>query len=253
MSTTLLEKAEKVKEGAGLLYETMLEQHTDKMTTHTELTVEATDFIEICNEKNYQLDKYIKARKLFQYDEKMKETYKISEKLNTVAGLFMRHSIEIEKDTIESILNRVTEEEVLEKIKELWEIAKEVEKMTVLHSKKIDPLIIFLTHWNEKLELESEKESSSCFIATAVIGNRNHPKVVALREFRDVVLLPTKLGNCFINYYYRIGPKIASLIQNRLFLRKLLYMFIVLPISIITKKMLLNRKRSNKIGNTFMS
>lgn len=112
---------------------------------------------------------------------------------------------------------------------------REVDK----HNKQIDETI-------EKLD--------SCFIATATMGNRNHPKVVTLREFRDKILLSTIIGNSFINYYYKIGPGIANFIQNKIFLRKLSYLFIVSPMSIMAGVMLLNRKRrSNKFGNTIMS
>jgi hypothetical protein len=53
------------------------------------------------------------------------------------------------------------------------------------------------------------------FVATACFGDYDHPTVVELRRFRDLVLMETALGRRFISAYYRYGPLLASWV-NRL-------------------------------------
>jgi hypothetical protein len=57
-------------------------------------------------------------------------------------------------------------------------------------------------------------EKSSCFIATAVFGEKSSPQVVALRTFRDERLLSSSLGRSAVDLYYRLSPAIAARIQD---------------------------------------
>jgi len=58
-----------------------------------------------------------------------------------------------------------------------------------------------------------------CFIATAVYGTDTAEEINILREFRDVVLLPSSLGAGFVSLYYQISPPIAGVISRHDFLR----------------------------------
>ena len=58
-----------------------------------------------------------------------------------------------------------------------------------------------------------------CFIATAVYGTDTAEEIDLLREFRDVVLLPSNLGAEFVYLYYEISPPIAEVISQHDFLR----------------------------------
>ncbi|MGI5844725.1 MAG: S8 family peptidase [Candidatus Xenobium sp.] len=58
-----------------------------------------------------------------------------------------------------------------------------------------------------------------CFIATAAYGSALHPKVAALRQFRDEHLLTNAPGRAFTAFYYRNSPPIAAFIQDRPALR----------------------------------
>lgn len=49
----------------------------------------------------------------------------------------------------------------------------------------------------------------SCFVATAAWGDRMHPEVVWLRNWRDSVLVCTAAGRAFIRLYWRVGPVMA--------------------------------------------
>jgi len=59
----------------------------------------------------------------------------------------------------------------------------------------------------------SNERKAGCFIATACFGDENHPTVIALRLFRDEKLSQSKLGNTFIDWYYRNGPHLAKIVN----------------------------------------
>jgi hypothetical protein len=51
-----------------------------------------------------------------------------------------------------------------------------------------------------------------CFIATAAWGSWMDPHVVALRDFRDEVLMRSAWGRAFVGFYYRHSPPVAAFI-----------------------------------------
>ncbi|WCR02235.1 calcium-binding protein [Paracoccus saliphilus] len=70
--------------------------------------------------------------------------------------------------------------------------------------------------WQPETEEEPEDEDTdqageACFVATAAYGDPYHPDVVALRAFRDLHLSRYRLGRAFIRFYWRVGPKLASM------------------------------------------
>ena len=63
------------------------------------------------------------------------------------------------------------------------------------------------------MRIES-KSGASCFVATVAYGDQDHPDVAFLRKFRDEVLVNSYSGRCFIDWYWKVGPKIANFIKN---------------------------------------
>jgi hypothetical protein len=58
-----------------------------------------------------------------------------------------------------------------------------------------------------------------CFIATAAYGTDTAEQLDILREFRDTVLLPNRLGAEFVSLYYRASPPLADFISQNEVLR----------------------------------
>jgi hypothetical protein len=58
-----------------------------------------------------------------------------------------------------------------------------------------------------------------CFIATAAYGSKFEKHVQLLRRFRDIYLMPYKIGRAFVSAYYRYSPPVADFIANHDILR----------------------------------
>ena len=69
-----------------------------------------------------------------------------------------------------------------------------------------------------------------CFIATAAYGTDTAKEIDILREFRDEVLLPNRLGAEFVSFYYRTSPPIANFISQHESLRAVVRECFVDPI-----------------------
>jgi hypothetical protein len=69
-----------------------------------------------------------------------------------------------------------------------------------------------------------------CFIATAAYGTPTAEQIDVLREFRDVVLLKSKMGSQFVALYYRLSPPVADFIAGNEVVRTLVRELLVDPI-----------------------
>lgn len=58
-------------------------------------------------------------------------------------------------------------------------------------------------------------EGGFCFVATAAYGDYDHPAVVALRAFRDEVLVALPGGPDIVGTYYRLSPPLARWLDDR--------------------------------------
>ena len=85
--------------------------------------------------------------------------------------------------------------------------------------------------------LTAKVKTGGCFIATAAMGDYDHPVVMDLRQFRDNWLLKREWGVKFTSWYYTHGPKAANVIEKSLALKKITFYLIVKPLQVITKKL----------------
>ena len=60
-----------------------------------------------------------------------------------------------------------------------------------------------------------------CFIATAAFGSKYEKHVQVLRRFRNVYLIPNRIGRAFVKAYYRYSPPLADFIGKHDILRTL--------------------------------
>jgi hypothetical protein len=122
------------------------------------------------------------------------------------------------KDYARSLESSVRQhQERLSSLKPLKEESDELFKtirkaLSDISSQKICPL---------KLE-----ESDGCFIATAVYSDYFHPDIDTFREFRDNVLMKSFLGCLLVKVYYKIGPKVARYVTSRLYIKKIIRLFL---------------------------
>lgn len=80
------------------------------------------------------------------------------------------------------------------------------------------------------IKREGDVNEKSCFIATATMGDNNHPVVIELRIFRDRFLMNHRFGKFIIKIYYKLGPYFAKVIERNIYMRKFSFNFIVNPI-----------------------
>ena len=68
-----------------------------------------------------------------------------------------------------------------------------------------------LSSLSNTTKVKTTKKSGSCFVATAVYEDYDHPQVIRLRAFRDHFLSGSALGRILIRIYYVVGPYLAIL------------------------------------------
>ena len=87
------------------------------------------------------------------------------------------------------------------------------------------------------MRIES-KSGATCFVASAVYEDPNHPEVVFLRWYRDTLLSKNIFGRLFIKFYWVIGPKLATLARNVIFIKKIFHFLIALLVNFLRKRYL---------------
>ena len=60
-----------------------------------------------------------------------------------------------------------------------------------------------------------DRLTDQCFVATAVYGAIDHPRVKTLREIRDTVLKPNPVGKKLVELYYSGTGKATSIVPKR--------------------------------------
>ena len=88
---------------------------------------------------------------------------------------------------------------------------------------------------------QPQAKKGVCFVATAALGDCEHPFVVVLRQFRDECLAATFCGRAFLRWYERRGPVLAGLIRGRRIPRFLSCWLVVLPSYLVARVILMKR------------
>lgn len=96
---------------------------------------------------------------------------------------------------------------------------QELIESTAKEIQKIDPAFV----------APKPKTQTGCFVVTATMGSERSLPVVALREFRDVVLADYAIGRRFIKWYYALGPIVADYIEPSRVLRLISLALVVAP------------------------
>lgn len=121
----------------------------------------------------------------------------------------------------------------------------EVEKL--LEQSRENSIVLYL---NSEYEIEVycgtkqdigqsvKKESSGCFIATAVYGSPMAREVVILQSFRDELISKTRMGRLFIAGYYRFSPPLTQLISRSATIKKVIRKTLVSPLVPIADRLL---------------
>lgn len=93
-------------------------------------------------------------------------------------------------------------------------------------------------HWKKdisrkflkKMFKDAADSQGGCYIATMVYGDYNHENVIVLRKFRDNILNNYFFGRIFIKVYYRLSPKLVSLLKGNTrinyYIKKILNLFV---------------------------
>ena len=103
---------------------------------------------------------------------------------------------------------------------------------------QVDAAAIRCPHCRGDIGRQELLTSKVCFVATATMGNDDHPDVVTLRVFRDVVLARYSAGRLFIRLYYRFGAVLAWPLHHSVRLRALSRKLIVKPLTALAKRFL---------------
>ena len=97
---------------------------------------------------------------------------------------------------------------------------------------------------NFTVGFQPQSRSSSCFIATSVLGDYQHPYVLMLRKYRDEILRANFFGRLFIYSYYKISPPFAIIISKNDYVRNLMLKLFIKPLYDVASKILFGRNAS---------
>lgn len=79
------------------------------------------------------------------------------------------------------------------------------------------------------------KTDDSCFIATHIYEDINHPKVLELRYFRDNFLKKYSIGEVLVKYYYLYSPTLVQKLKNKTTANKIIKFFLDILVRLISK------------------
>ena len=89
------------------------------------------------------------------------------------------------------------------------------------------------------LDRRAAEHAGTCFVATATMGDPNHPDVVALRELRDRVLERSAPGRALVRAYAVVGPAAAGALRRSPLMRYLSRVLLVKPLASMARALFL--------------
>ncbi len=92
-----------------------------------------------------------------------------------------------------------------------------------------------LNEENKAKEIQAKKNAESCYVATMVYEDVNHPKVQTLRNYRDTCLRKNLFGRIFIRIYYTLSPNLVKFAKNHKFLQSLLRSLVIKIVYFVEK------------------
>lgn len=120
---------------------------------------------------------------------------------------------------------------------EMREMAKK-QGSPMLSDSDLEEFVKFVEENPNPRANKPKTENKGCFIATATLGNYDHPVVIQLRSFRDNWILKKSWGETFVRNYYFYGSILSKRISSSIALRKLSYYFIIKPLYLMSKILL---------------
>ncbi len=110
-------------------------------------------------------------------------------------------------------------------------------KKNKLEHLSVEDLVVIIKERKPSFEKELEK-SKSCYIATMVYEDINHPKVQILRNYRDRCLRKNLFGRIFIRIYYTLSPNMVKFAKNHKLLQSLLRSLVIKIVYFVEKTQL---------------
>ncbi|MHA1280412.1 MAG: CFI-box-CTERM domain-containing protein [Candidatus Helarchaeota archaeon] len=198
--------------------------------------------LEATKHKENAYDFYVKAYGLTDDSDEWKHIYPHRDQLRDIIKLLLQElldgGIRFQEEQIEFDKQlAVHGNDVGEKIrKEMSNVCAIFRKHELAKTDLIDDpdfILIFNDYDKRILEIEESakvtKEEEKCFIASATMGDINHPYVNALRDYRDRLLSTSIMGNLFIKIYCFLSPPLAKIIPKHPRLKEISLRYLVLP------------------------
>jgi len=132
-----------------------------------------------------------------------------------------------------------------------------VDKLVAVQEKRVDEGKVCCKKCGAELLLKAAEESNrlcsrcqkeaqaQCFVATACCGSPDAPPVLALRCFRDRVLMRSRAGRFMIAVYYRLSPPVARWLLHRPTLRAYTRRCVIDPIGALVTRLCLRDSPTN--------
>ncbi|MDB2409563.1 hypothetical protein N9W57_02940 [Pseudomonadales bacterium] len=95
------------------------------------------------------------------------------------------------------------------------ELITEINELFIQCATKVPTLV----DSSSKMSTRTPSDNDKCYVVTAASGSKDSDLVRFYREYRDEVLIRTKIGRNLIRFYYKKSPPLAKSIENNQLLK----------------------------------